>query len=103
MNNTRVIAGLLISIVVALLLSTYVYHAFQRASAVRPTQTQEIVVASGPLGIGTRIDDSNIKTISWPADNPLPGAITSTSAATGRALITQVVANEPILDSKLAP
>jgi pilus assembly protein CpaB len=103
MNKNRLIAGLLIAITVALLLSVYVYRAFQRASAVRPVQTQQIVVAVGPLGVGSRLDDSNIKTIPWPADNPLPGAIITTSAATGRALITPVVANEPILDSKLAP
>lgn len=103
MNRNRLIAGLVIAVAVAMLLSIYVYHAFQRASAVRPTQTQQIVVAVGPLGIGTALDDTNIKTISWPADNPLPGAITTIGAAVGRALITPVVANEPILDNKLAP
>src|SRR5580704_11384562 len=103
MNKNRLIAGLFVAISVALILSVYVYRAFQRASATRPIQTQQIVVAVGPLGIGARLDDTDIKTISWPADNPLPGAITTTSAAVGRALITPVVANEPILDSKLAP
>ena len=103
MNKNRLIAGLFIAVVVALLLSVYVYRAFERASAVRPTQTQQIVVAVGPLGVGARLDDTNIKTISWPTDSPLIGAIATTSAATGRALITPVVANEPILDSKLAP
>ena len=67
MNKNRLIAGLFIAVVVALLLSVYVYRAFQRASAVRPTQTQQIVVAVGPLGVGARLDDTNIKTISWPA------------------------------------
>ena len=103
MNKNRLIAGLFVAIVVALLLSVYVYRAFERASAVRPTQTQQIVVAVGPLGVGARLDDTNVKTISWPADSPLPGAITTVSTASGRALITPVVANEPILDSKLAP
>lgn len=103
MNRNRLIAGLVIAVAVAMLLSIYVYHAFQLASAVHPTQTQQIVVAVGPLGVGTRLDETNIKTISWPADSPLPGAITTIGAAVGRALITPVVANEPILDAKLAP
>ena len=39
MNKNRLIAGLFIAVVVALLLSVYVYRAFERASAVRPAQT----------------------------------------------------------------
>ena len=38
MNKNRLIAGLFVAIVVALLLSVYVYRAFQRASAVRPSR-----------------------------------------------------------------
>jgi pilus assembly protein CpaB len=103
MNKNRLITGLFLASAVALLFSVYVYHAFQQASAVRPTKTQQIVVAAEPLGVGTRLDAENIRTIPWPVDNPLPGAVTGAEAAMGRALITPVVANEPILDSKLAP
>jgi pilus assembly protein CpaB len=103
MNKNRLIGGLLLAIAVALLFSVYVYHAFKQASAVHPTKTQQIVVATEPLGVGVRLGADNIRTISWPLENPLPGAVTTIQAGVGRALITPVVANEPILDSKLAP
>ena len=103
MNKNRVIFGLVVAIAVAVLLSVFVYREFQQASAVRPAQSQQIVVAAGPLALGTRLDANNITMIPWPAGSPLPGMLTSTDSAVGRAVITPVVANEPILESKLAP
>src|ERR1700729_1971519 len=103
MNKNRVIFGLVVAIAVAVLLSVFVYREFQQASAVRPVRSQQIVVAAGPLALGTRLDANNITMIPWPAGSPLPGMLTSTDSAVGRAVITPVVANEPILESKLAP
>ena len=103
MNKNRMIAGLFLAVVVAILLSAYVYRAFQQATAVRPSKTQQVVVAITPLPLGTRLDSSNIRTISWPGDNPVPGMLTSVESAQGRALITPVSENEMILESKLAP
>jgi pilus assembly protein CpaB len=103
MNKNRVIIGLFLAVVVAVLLSAYVYRAFQQASAVRPSNVQQVVVAVTPLPPGTRLDSTNIRTINWPGDNPVPGMLTSVQSAAGRALMTPVVANEMILESKLAP
>src|SRR5258707_2798635 len=103
MNKNRVIIGMFLAVVVAVLLSAYVYRAFQQASAVRPLKTQQVVVALTPLPLGTRLDSTNIRTITWPGDNPIPGMLTTVESATGRALLTPVVTNEMILESKLAP
>ncbi len=103
MNKNRAVIGLAVALVVALLLSVYVYRAFQQASAVRPVKTEQVVVADESLPLGTRLDSSNVKTINWPGDSPVPGMLTSVQAADGRALLTPVVANEMILESKLAP
>ena len=103
MNKNRLFGGLALAIVVALLSSVYVYHAFQRVSAVSPTKTQQIVVAAVPMAIGTRLDADHIRMIDWPGNSVPPGMLSSADAAAGRALITPVVANEPILDNKLAP
>src|SRR5689334_9544167 len=103
MNKNRMIAGLFLAVVVAILLSAYVYRAFQQATAVRPSKTQQVVVAIAPLALGTRLDSSNIRTISWPGESPVPGMLTSVESAQGRALITPVSENEMILESKLAP
>jgi pilus assembly protein CpaB len=103
MNKNRVVIGLFLAVVVAILLSAYVYRAFQQASAVRPFKMQQVVVAVTPLPLGTRLDATNVRTISWPGDNPVPGMLTTVESAEGRAVLTPVVANEMILESKLAP
>jgi pilus assembly protein CpaB len=103
MNKNRAVIGLFVAVFVAVLLSVYVYRAFQQASAVRPSKTQQVVVAVTPLPLGTRLDSSNVRTINWPGDSPVPGMLPTVQAAEGRALMTPVVANEMILESKLAP
>jgi pilus assembly protein CpaB len=103
MNTNRVIIGLVLAIIVALLLSAYVYHAFQQASAVKQVPTQQIVVAKVPLELGTRLTAAVVQTIPWPGGTLVPGMLTRTEDAEGRAVITPLVANEMILESKLAP
>jgi pilus assembly protein CpaB len=103
MNKNRVVIGLFLAVVVAILLSAYVYRAFQQASAVRPINLQKVVVATAPLAPGTRLDSNNIRTISWPGDDSVPGMLTTIESAEGRAILSPVVANEMILESKLAP
>lgn len=103
MNKNRTLIGLFLAVVVAILLSAYVYRAFERASAARPARTQEVVVALQPLPLGTRLDATNVRTITWPSDSPVPGMLTTVQAVDGRALMTPVVANEMILENKLAP
>lgn len=103
MNRNRMIIGLAIAVVVALLLSTYVYRAFQRVTNVRPQETKHIVVADHSLQLGTRLDATNLRLISWPGNEPIAGTFPRIEDCVGRAVITPVAENEPILESKLAP
>jgi pilus assembly protein CpaB len=103
MNQNRMIVGLAIALVVAFVLSTFVYKQFQKASAVKPVDTEHVVVAAKAMDLGTRVDASNLKLIAWPAGQSVAGMFTSIDQAANRALITPVAANEMILDSKLAP
>jgi pilus assembly protein CpaB len=104
MNRNRLIVGLAIAVVVALLLSTFVYRVFKQAGAVRPAAvTQHIVVAAVPMGLGTRLDAKNVRLIPWPGGEPVAGMFTRIEDVANRALITSVVENEPILEGKLAP
>lgn len=103
MNRNRLIVGLAVAIVIAFLLSVYVYRAFKQATAVKPVVTQHIVLAAVPLQLGTRLDPSNVRLIPWPNDEPVAGMFTRVEDCTSRALITPVAENEPILESKLAP
>jgi pilus assembly protein CpaB len=103
MNQNRMLLGLAVAVAVALLLSTFVYRQFEKASNVKPVVTQRIVVAAKALPLGTRVQASNMRLIPWPAGEPVVGMFTRIEDCADRALITDVAANELILDSKLAP
>ncbi|HEV2616967.1 MAG TPA: Flp pilus assembly protein CpaB [Candidatus Acidoferrales bacterium] len=103
MNRTRLMVGVAVAVVAAFLLSVFVYREFKKASFNRPAPTQYIVVAAVPLQLGTPVDASNLKLIPWPSGQPVAGMFTRIQDCQNRALITPVAANEPILDSKLAP
>jgi len=103
MNRNRLIIGLAAALVIAFLLSTYVYRQLKKAEANRPVATHQIVVAAMPLQIGTRVDTSNLRLIPWPEDQVVAGAFMRMEDCAGRALITPVTENEPILEGKLAP
>ena len=77
MNQNRMVVGLAIALVVAFVLSTFVYKQFQKASAVKPVDNEHVVVASSPMQLGTRVDASNLKLIPWPAGQPVAGMFTS--------------------------
>jgi len=103
MNRNRLVIGLVFAIVLAFLLSAFVYREFKQVSAAPPVvQMQHIVVAAEPLRLGTRLDASKLRTIPWPAGQPVQGMFTRIEDCTHRALITAVAENEPILESKLA-
>jgi pilus assembly protein CpaB len=104
MNRNRLLIGLVAALVLAFVLSSFVYSQFKRASTVTPgVVMQKIVVAAEPLQLGTRLDASKLRTISWPMNAPVAGMFTKIEDCTNRALITSVSENEPILDKKLAP
>ncbi|HXT26523.1 MAG TPA: Flp pilus assembly protein CpaB [Candidatus Eisenbacteria bacterium] len=103
MNTNRLLIGLVIALVVAFLLSSFVYKQFQKASIVKPSDTQSLVVASVPLPLGARLDATNLKVIQWPANQQVAGMFTRIEDCTNRAVITPLAANEPVLESKLAP
>lgn len=103
MNRNRLLIGLGVAVATALLVSNFVYRKFQQATAVRPVPMKQIVVAAKPLPLGTLLDASMVRTVSWPASQPVSGICTRAPDCTNRALITPVAENEPIMESKLAP
>jgi len=104
MNRNRLIIGLAAAIVIAAIMSFFVYRQFkqQAASVPKPIVMQQIVVAARPLQLGTRVDASNLKLIPWPTNEPIAGMFTRIEDCASRALITPVAVNEPIIESKLA-
>lgn len=103
MDRNRMATGLTIAVVVALLFSLYMYRTIQRITAVKPALTKQIVVANRPVQLGTRLDATNLRLISWPADETLAGSFTRIEDCAGRAVLTDLAGNEPVLEGKLAP
>src|SRR6266403_221790 len=103
MNTNRLLIGLVIALVIAFLLSSFVYKQFQKASIVKPTSTQSLVVAAMPLQLGTRLDASNTRVIQWPANQQVAGMFSRAEDVANRAIITPLAENEPVLEGKLAP
>jgi pilus assembly protein CpaB len=103
MNRNRMMMGLGFALVVALLLSAFVYQQFQKAAAANTVPMVQIVVAAKPIALGTKLDASMLRAIPWPASDAIAGACTKVQDCTNRALITSVAQNEPIIESKLAP
>jgi pilus assembly protein CpaB len=103
MNTNRLLIGLVIALVVAFLLSSFVYKQFQKVSIIQPTSTQPLVVAAVPLPLGSRLDASNTRVIQWPANQQVVGMFSKQEEVLNRANITPLAENEPILEGKLAP
>ena len=103
MNRNRMITGLAIAVAIAFLFSVYVFRTIQRITNVRPAAVTQIVVADHPIQLGTRLDPTNLRVISWPADEAIAGSFMRVEDCAGRALLTNLAGNEPVLESKLAP
>lgn len=102
-RNTRTIIVLLVALATAGVATVLV----QRAIAQRPIQQEQapqiqVVVASRPLANGALITPGDVKLVGWPADALVPGSFTKAEDVTNRGLLTAVLENEPLTESKLA-
>jgi pilus assembly protein CpaB len=97
------LVGIAVALLIGLLASDYVYRQLKQAAAVKPIITDQVVVAATSLGLGARLQANELRVIAWPAGHTPAGSFSRLQDCIGRALITQVVENEPILGQKLAP
>jgi pilus assembly protein CpaB len=99
----RTMIVLAVAVITGALASTAVYSAVTRIP-VREVEVahQYIVVASQPLPIGTRLTKEHVSLVAWPKAHPVSGGFTSIDAVVGRGVTTDVLANEPITESRVA-
>src|SRR5204862_158348 len=74
----------------------------------RPVQTVEVahtyvVAASRTRPVGARLTPADVKLIAWPVRTVVPGAFAKLEAVLNRCIVAQVLENEPVTKSKLAP
>jgi pilus assembly protein CpaB len=103
-RQSRTLVVLLVALGVAAIASFGVYRAISSIPERRvEIATKFAVVASKSLPMGTRITPDNVKVVAWPERTPLAGGFSSIDEVVDRGLISSVVENEPLSESKLAP
>jgi pilus assembly protein CpaB len=88
----------------AMLASVMVYSALKRREAEvenAMAHNVEVVVAAYDLPLGTKIEPGEVKTARWSADSLPDGAYTDPKQVIGSFVKNSLVANEPIVQSKL--
>ena len=102
MNRTRMI----VLAVVALALSAGITYMAYRLLAPRlqPVESMSrIVVAAGTLPLGARVTEKDVSLAPWPKASIPAGSFQDVNQVLGRGVIMQIFANEPLLESRLAP
>jgi pilus assembly protein CpaB len=102
--NKRFLSVLVFAVVVAGLASLVLYLQIRsRLSGPEgPKATNQIVVATRQLEIGTVIKEGDVKAVAWVGDLP-KGSMTDPLLPVKRGVISTIYASEPVLDSRLAP
>ena len=103
-RTTRTILVIAVATVMATVATLAVYAAVSRIP-VREVEVAslKVVVAVHKLPTGTRLAEKDLKLVAWPASSPLPDAFEKIESVVNRGLISGLVENEPITESKLAP
>jgi pilus assembly protein CpaB len=93
-----------IAVITATLASFGVYLTLKRMP-VREVEVARtfVVVAARALPTGVRLAAADLKVVPWPAGNMVSGAFTKVDDVVERGLLSSVVENEPLIESKLAP
>ena len=99
-----------LAILMALVTSSLFYNWMEQQTRVGLNSPQQIgspvvmiAVAADDLFWGTTLTDEMIKLVSFPKESLVQGHLSTVEQAKGRVLIANIKANEPILDTKLAP
>src|SRR5215467_1232136 len=104
MNRTRLVFIGILALALGAFASALAYRMLQAKSGGVAGDTEEVVVATGNLSIGARIQDRDVRTVHLPVDAIPPGAFhRKDSHVIGRGVVQSISAGEFILNSKLAP
>lgn len=103
-RSTRTLLVVVVAVLTAGVATYGVYTAIQRIP-VRQVEVAHtfIAVAAKTLPTGALVTPLDVKLVAWPERNPVAGAFSTVEAVVNRGVISQVLANEPLTESKLAP
>ena len=103
-RNKRTAIVLGVAVLMAAIASMGIYRIVSTMPARQAAaSTVDAVVAAHPLKLGTRLTADHVKVVKWPAASPVPGSFMKVEEVVNRGLITPLLENEPLTESKLAP
>lgn len=99
----RTLIVMVVAVLTAGLASYGVYRAVQRIP-VREVEvaSMQVVVATQPLPVGTRLHSGHLRVVAWPSRNPVKGSFAEGTPLIDRGVIAAIGENEPITESKIA-
>lgn len=103
-RNSRTIVVIAVATLTAAIASYGVYAAV-KSIPVREVEVAHnyIVVANKALPTGSRLTDKDVKLVAWPTSSPVAGSFPKIEPTLNRGLMSAVLENEPVTESKLAP
>jgi pilus assembly protein CpaB len=106
MEKWRPIILLGIAVIIGLVVSVLTYNWLQekgKMKKVTSLDTKQVAIAISDLSWGTVLTEEMIKLVPFLSSSLPPGYFSDPSALKGRVLTFPIKANEPILESRLAP
>ena len=103
--NSRIVLAIALSAGMALLVTGVFYRVAVGGDspAAEPLGMTEIVVAVKDLEVGSQIQVDDLRLQEWPTGNVPEGALTTLDQAIERSPMALVLADEPVLERRLAP
>jgi len=105
MRKYRPWMSLGLAFIVAFITSLLIYNYLQKSTRIVEVKLETLPVASAvaDIGWGTRITKEMIKPVDFLKTTAPPGCFSDCDSLVGRVAIFPIKANEPILESRLAP
>ena len=75
----------------------------RKNNAFAAAQPKRVVVAASPISLGSKIKADQIQTMEWPENLVPHGSFGDVAKTVDRVAISEYIAGEPILESRLAP
>ena len=102
MNRTRLLFIGVLALALGGLLSTFVYKTLQARTAPPKGPGVEVAIAANDIPVGARIEDKDLKLVSFPSEDLPAGVFHSKSKLIGRGAILPISRGEFILTNKVA-
>ncbi len=103
MSRTRMLVVGLVALLISLFVTFWIYRELRSRLAETVVRERRIVIATANIPLGSRLKAEQLRTIPWPENVKMDGVFEDPELLVSRGVIVPISANEPILESKLAP